>query len=156
MNTMSDKSRRYLALFGLSWNFTQDELQAAYRMLAKLNHPDIHRDATAQMRMVIINDGYRFLKEGLAVPPESMAQAVTSAEDPAYRMYRKGFDTLSRAFDEYYSEGAHVRAERMEKFLNELRAAKADLASVIREYPDSQWTGDAIDKVMSINMWLDA
>ena len=155
MSTMSDKSRRYLSLFGLSWNFTQEELLSAYRTLAKLNHPDIHRDATAQMRMVIINDGYRFLKEGLIVPPESLAQEVKTAEDPAYILYRRGFDILSRAFDEYYSEGAQVRSERMEKFLNELRAAKTELASVIREYPDSSWTADAIDKVMSINMWLD-
>ena len=69
MSTMSDKSRRYLALFGLPWNFTQEDLQSAYRTLAKLNHPDIHRDATAQMRMVILNDGYAFLKDGLVMPP---------------------------------------------------------------------------------------
>ena len=152
MTLDDEKIPRYLALFGLAPGFTKEELSRAYRTLAKLNHPDVSKDAASAMRMVIINAGYecltRLAEEGAYAPPAQ------KAEDPAYRIYRDGFDALSRAFDLYYAEGAASRAERMDQFLGGLRAAKELLARVIREYPESLWTGDAIDKVMSINLWL--
>ena len=148
-----EKIPRYLALFGLAPDFSKDELTRAYRTLAKLNHPDVSKDAASAMRMVIINAGYecltRVAEEGGHVPA-----AQPKSEDPAYGIYREGFDALSRAFDRYYADGAQARAERMDQFLEELRAAKELLARVIREYPESLWTGDAIDKVMSVNLWL--
>lgn len=153
MTAEDEKIPRYLALFGLTPRFTKEELTRAYRTLAKLNHPDLSKDAASAMRMVIINAGYECLtkvaEQGGYVPP-----AAQRTEDPAYAIYREGFDALSRAFERYYAEGAQARAERMEQFLDELREAKTKLARVVREFPESLWTGDAIDKVMSINLWL--
>lgn len=152
MQYIDEKMSRYRALFGLSHEFTKEELTRAYRTLAKLNHPDINADAASQMRMVIINDGYECLTaitEKEEIPSFSM-----KIEDPAYDLYKMGFESLSRAFELYYTDGARVRSEKLTNFLDELRSAKAVLARVIREYPASSWTGDAIDKVMSINLWL--
>ena len=152
MTADDDKIPRYLALFGLTSRFTKEELTRAYRTLAKLNHPDLTKDAASAMRMVIINAGYECLTK--VAEQGGYAPAPQKAEDPAYAIYREGFDALARAFDRYYAEGAQARAERMDQFLEELRAAKSQLARVVREYPESLWTGDAIDKVMSINLWL--
>ena len=153
MTLDDEKIPRYLALFGLAPGFTKEELARSYRTLAKLNHPDVSRDAASAMRMVIINAGYECLTR-VAEQGGYMPAAQPKRIDPAYGIYREGFDALSRAFDRYYAEGAQSRAERMEQFLGELRAAKELLARVIREYPESLWTGDAIDKVMSVNLWL--
>jgi outer membrane protein assembly factor BamD (BamD/ComL family) len=152
----NEKISRYLSLFGLSSSFTKEELTRSYRTLAKLNHPDLNQDAAAQMRMVIINAGYEYLAgtAGTAETGEAAVAGSAKKEDPAYVVYREGFESLTRAFELYYAEGAQARADRMELFLSGLRAAKELLARVIREYPQSQWTGDAIDKVMSINLWL--
>ncbi|HEY1406790.1 MAG TPA: J domain-containing protein, partial [Spirochaetota bacterium] len=55
-----DKASRFLTLFGLHADFTAAELVSAYHTLAKLNHPDLTHDPESAMRMVIINEGYRY------------------------------------------------------------------------------------------------
>ena len=59
---LREKLYKYIKLFGVE-NFTVEELNRSYRVLAKLNHPDVNRDESSDDRMVIINEGYRFLKE---------------------------------------------------------------------------------------------
>lgn len=152
MAQLDEKTSRYLALFGLAPGFTREELQRSYRTLAKLNHPDLNAGPASQMRMVLVNDGYDCL--GKIADQIDQTPQIPRTEDRPYSLYRKGFDSLMRAFDLYYTEGASARSGRMELFLSELRSAKSDLARVIREFPESTWTGDAIDKVMSINVWL--
>jgi hypothetical protein len=149
-----EKRSRYLSLFGLDPLFTKDELTRAYRTLAKLNHPDISADPAAQMRMVIINAGYEFLADAEGTVPVPVPSQSSRIDDPAYSLYRRGFELLEQGFDLYYTEGAPARSEKMSHFYEMLREAKAELARVIREYPESRWTGDAIDKVMNINLWL--
>jgi len=76
-----DKKRRFLRLFGLTEYFSAEELSGAYRTLAKLNHPDVSRDVSSEMRMAIINEGYRFLRDHLSEEPDEEQPA--PREDPA-------------------------------------------------------------------------
>ena len=46
-------------------NFSLEELSASFRVLAKLNHPDVSKDKDAVKLMALINNGYEFLKDSL-------------------------------------------------------------------------------------------
>ncbi len=154
MNDTEDRKRRYLLLFGLGARFGPEELQAAYRTLAKLNHPDVATDTGAGMRMVIINEGYRFLKELLDDPrPPSCAEA---PEDPCYDRYRRAFKTMSAAFDEYFGEGGRRGAVGdLEALRVRLREAKAQFALLVDDMAYNPYVDDAIDRIAGINKWLE-
>ncbi|MCU0844139.1 MAG: hypothetical protein MUC76_04355 [Spirochaetes bacterium] len=148
-----DRRRRYLLLFGLAGTFGPDELQAAYRTLAKLNHPDVATDTGAGMRMVIINEGYRFLREIL-----EGAQAPVPAEtpeDPYYDRYRRAFKIMSAAFDDYFGEGGRKGlVGELETLRGRLREAKAQFAVLVDDMEYNPYVDDAIDRIASINKWL--
>ena len=62
-NIDKEKLENYLSLFGLREDFTLEELTASFRVLAKLNHPDLNKDPDSQKRMTSINEVYQFLKQ---------------------------------------------------------------------------------------------
>ncbi len=156
INKSAAHAARFLALFGLPSDFTKDELSAAYRTLAKLNHPDITRDPESEMRMVVINEAYRYLSEEYSAPTEQAVSSVagSTVHDPAYAGYRRAFSIMSAAFVDYYGEGDKTLESDLEVLRNRLVSAKAEFAALIEAYPSSHWTPDAIDRVFSINKWL--
>lgn len=156
INKSAAHAARFLALFGLPSDFTKDELSSAYRTLAKLNHPDITRDPESEMRMVVINEAYRYLSEEYSAPMEEAVSSVSGSavHDPAYAGYRRAFSIMSAAFVDYYGEGDKALESDLEVLRNRLSSAKAEFAALIEEYPSSHWTPDAIDRVFSINKWL--
>ncbi|MFW5771508.1 MAG: DnaJ domain-containing protein, partial [Spirochaetota bacterium] len=111
---VEDKASRfsmYMSLFGLRGRFTSEELRHAYRTLAKLNHPDVNKqDTSSKMRMIIINEGYRFISEILE--NGELDKFITERNDTeknddvdrAYSQYRRGFSILTEAFDRYYGD----------------------------------------------------
>lgn len=155
MNDEDEKKRRYLLLFGLSGDFDAEELRSAYRALAKLNHPDVASDAGAGMRMVIINEGYRFLREageGFQLP----AEPGEKDEDPCYEQYRRAFRSMASAFDEYFGEGGRKgRVGDLEALRGRLREAKTQFAVLVDEMDYNPYVDDAIDRIASINKWLE-
>lgn len=155
MRDADEKKRRYLLLFGLSENYDAEELQSAYRVLAKLNHPDVVSDPGAGLRMVIINEGYRFLRETMEdFPPP--ADAGPKAEDPCYEQYRRAFRSMASAFDEYFGEGGcKKRVGDLEALRGRLREAKAQFAVLVEEMDYNPYVDDAIDRIASINKWLE-
>lgn len=154
MNDTDERKRRYLLLFGLSEDFDSEELRSAYRVLAKLNHPDVAVDTEAGMRMVIINEGYRFLRE-LPAHPTSSSGPLETAGDPCYEQYRRAFKSMASAFDEYFGEGVRKGRVGDLEFLRErLREAKAQFAVLVEGMDYNPYVDDAIDRIASINKWL--
>jgi hypothetical protein len=150
----TEKASRYMTLFGLAEGFSADELSSAYRTLAKLNHPDANPDPESKMRMIIINEAYSFLKNfTFAIP--SVPQPVKHI-DPAYDLYKSAFSVMSRAFTNYYGEGDKSLTDDMTYLVRELSQAKCVFAECINRYPKSAWTADAIDRIFSINKWLES
>jgi curved DNA-binding protein CbpA len=148
----ADRIFRYLSLFGLDEHFTEDELVSAYHTLAKLNHPDITDDPGSEMRMVIINEAYRFLREERDTIAATFR--VRSSPDPVYEKYRRAFALMSAAFVDYYGEGDKKLENDITQLRERLSAAKDEFAALIEQFPASRWTSDSIDRVFSINKWL--
>jgi len=148
-----DTFKTYTTLFGLDEQFTIDELSNAYRTLAMLYHPDISRDANALQKMQLINTAYDYLKNFV----DSSIKADSTKEyekiDEIYSLYKKAFTILQNSFYGYYSDGSGFTGDA--KYLkNELIKAKELFATIIKDYPYNQWVDDAIDKINSINKWV--
>ncbi len=149
----NDTLTQYIKLFGLDGAFTEQELSSAYRTLAKLNHPDVNKNSDAKMRMIIINEGYNYLKAHTSTPQTS--DDAELFQQTAYNYYKKAFEIMKNAFDDYYG------TESSKSFINDidhlkirLTEAKTEMKKIINEYPNSEWTEDAIDKIFMINKWF--
>ncbi|MDY6970573.1 MAG: hypothetical protein SVR08_18250, partial [Spirochaetota bacterium] len=151
-----------LKLFGLSENFTLDQLTASFRMLAKLNHPDINRDGDSKERMADINEGYIYLKEELTkgeyqyhTDTERQRESHEKAKDIFYFHYKQGFEILKSAFENYFGEGDDKSKKgNLDELKKHLILAKDEFSILINDLPHSQWVDDAIEKISSINRWL--
>lgn len=154
MNSSDDKLKQYLFIFGLSENYSRDELRSAYATLARLNHPDKNPGADSLAKMVIINEAYSFLKNSFSEATSAVEEK--SEIDPSYTIYKSGFSIMKQAFDEYFGETRPKINVGDRKLLAErLRNAKTSFSELVTKYPQSNWTSDAIDKIFSINKWLD-
>lgn len=151
---MDEKGGKFLQLFGLHEDFTEQELASAYRTLAKLNHPDVSRDTASEMRMIIINEGYGFLQEYRKNHPDGSREEKRT-DDVHYTCYKTAFMVLKNAFEEYFGEGEDKSNTGDLKLLKErLHVAKNGFSRLLDEMPYSPWVDDAIDKINSINKWL--
>src|SRR3954453_8350723 len=56
-------ARDYYEVLGVSRDAGGDELQQAYRRLARANHPDVNRDPGAEERFKEVNDAYHVLSD---------------------------------------------------------------------------------------------
>jgi curved DNA-binding protein len=56
-------ARDYYEVLGISRNASADEVQQAYRKLARRNHPDVNKDPGAEERFKEINEAYQVLKD---------------------------------------------------------------------------------------------
>lgn len=154
-NGREEQIRKFLTLFGLAYDYTSDELTGAYRTLAKLNHPDVNRDVTSEMRMTIINEGYRFLQENLK-HQKTGGETAHPVQDPAYLCYREAFRMLKNAFEEYFGEVEdRSLMGNLQRLRERLMSAKRGFSRLVNEMPYNEWVDDAIDKINSINKWLD-
>lgn len=162
-----EKLDKFLLLFGLRESFNLEELTASYRVLAKLNHPDLSQEKDPAL-MATVNEGYEFLKEILSIPKEELTQHFENkrvekkreekerVEDIFYNQYKKGFVILKSAFEDYYGESEDKSGVGdSEQLKRELLRAKIEFAVLINDLPYNQWVNDAIDKINSINKWLD-
>jgi curved DNA-binding protein len=56
-------ARDFYQILGVSRNATQDEIQRAYRKLARAHHPDVNRDPGAEDRFKEISEAYNVLHD---------------------------------------------------------------------------------------------
>lgn len=149
-----DKLDDYLSLFGLTEDSTIEELSTSFRILAKLNHPDVCKDVDSEERMTIINEGYKFLKNAF-LSEELSSLREEKKEDIFYTQYKKAFLIFKNAFECYFGEGEDKSSVGDEKTLKEnLQLAKREFSKLVNELPYNKWLDDAIDKISSINKWL--
>ena len=154
MNGFDDKLKQYRLIFGLSGNFSKEELRSAYATLARLNHPDRNPGADSLAKMVIINEAYSFLKNNYQDYHKGNDEK--TEQDPAYAVYKTGFMIMKQAFDEYFGETRpKVNAGNRKLLTERLANAKNNFSELVTGFPYNNWTSDAIDKIFSINKWLD-
>lgn len=60
---MGVKFRDYYEILGVSRTATQDEIQRAYRKLARKYHPDVNKEPGAEEKFKEINEAYEVLKD---------------------------------------------------------------------------------------------
>jgi DnaJ-class molecular chaperone len=151
-----EKLHKYLSLFGLKENYSQNELKSAYYTLAKLNHPDIMKSNTSKMRMVIINAGYHYLSKHVKEEKIAFSNVVEKKESPDihYNLYKEAFEIMRMAFEAYFGENGKIGHNNLEKLQKSLRDSKNIFAKIINDKNYNQWVDDSIDKVASINKWL--
>jgi DnaJ-class molecular chaperone len=161
-----EKINKYLLLFGLRENFSFEELSTSFRVLAKLNHPDISKDKDSGKLMIVINEAYQFLKDSLSngdiknylenKRQETVEEEKGRVEDIFYDQYKKGFVILKNAFENYYGDAEDKSMTGNTGILKtELLRAKIEFAVLINDLPYNIWVNDAIDKINSINKWLE-
>ncbi len=154
------KLDKFLNLFGLRDDFTADDLNSSYRTLAKLNHPDVNRDSSSDLRMMLVNEGFEYLKafhlnmNGFSSGARTYAGS-NGVHDPIYDQYKKAFNILKVAFDDYFGHENNSPKERSDILIERLKAAKFEFSKIINDFPYNQWVSDAIDKINSINTWLE-
>jgi curved DNA-binding protein CbpA len=154
-----EKIGKFIALFGLGPNFSIEELNGSYRVLAKLNHPDINKDIESEMRMVIVNEGYEFLKKlvtsgNFIEEIKDFSTTQLNKEDKIYLQYKKAFTSLKNAFDCYFGLSDKSMEGNLDLLREKLSAAKYEFSIVINDFPYNNWVDDSIDKINSINKWL--
>lgn len=60
---MSNGSGDFYAVLGVTRGASQDEIQAAYRKLARKHHPDVSKDAASAETFKKVNEAYEVLKD---------------------------------------------------------------------------------------------
>ncbi|SMC25382.1 curved DNA-binding protein [Desulfacinum hydrothermale DSM 13146] len=60
---MAVKFKDYYDILGVSRKATQDEIQRAYRKLARKYHPDVNKDPGAEEKFKEVNEAYEVLKD---------------------------------------------------------------------------------------------
>lgn len=83
-------ARDYYEVLGVPRNADADELQQAYRRLARDNHPDINRDPAAEERFKEVNEAYHVLSD-----PQQRARYDRFGED--FRQVPEDWDQRVRA-----------------------------------------------------------
>src|SRR5437773_8465344 len=156
---MIDFSQNYFALFGLPqrYGFDPEQLDAAYRALQRVVHPDRYAAAgDAERRVALqssarVNEAYRALKDpvGRAQYLLSLrgidALAETNTALPAEFLQRE----LERR--EAVSEAQHARdANRLDSLLREVRSEAAGLETALGDHLDAEAWERARDNVREL------
>ncbi len=158
MNINIEKFREYLAMFGLNHDYSIEDLSESYRTLAKLNHPDLIKDPDSAGRMALINEGHDFLIDVLEsgqIKYLKLERQADKREDIYYIQYKKAFLILKSALEDFFGDGENKNNFRDEKALKDkLNLAKTEFSKLVNDLPYNEWVNDAIDKINSINKWL--
>ena len=79
----------YYETLGVSRDASADELQQAYRKLARRYHPDVNRDPAAEERFKDINEAYQVLRD-----PAQRQRYDRSSRRPASESF--GYDSQDK------------------------------------------------------------
>lgn len=146
----------YYKILGVDKYATKDEIQAAYKKLAKEHHPDHHREedrAEAEERTKEINNAYDILKDDVKRIAYNFAMdnqpVAPKGVEVTYRDFQYGIDNVQPVrrkaydFEEHRTPDDYVVAEEDE----DLFIAR-DLFKSKRHIVDEEFTGDEISEGM--------
>lgn len=85
-------ARDFYEVLGVSRTASQDEIQQAYRKLARRHHPDVNKDPGAEERFKDLNEAYSVLSD-----PKTRAR---------YDRFGEDFRKIPEDFDERVAAGA--------------------------------------------------
>lgn len=85
-------ARDYYEVLGVSRSASQDEIQQAYRKLARRHHPDVNKDPGAEERFKDLNEAYSVLSD-----PKTRAR---------YDRFGEDFRQIPEDYDERVAAGA--------------------------------------------------
>ncbi len=101
---MADGDRDFYQILGVPRNASQDEIQRAYRKLARASHPDVNADPAAEERFKDVSEAYSVLSDPQtrrrydAFGPD-FRQVPEDADPRAWRQARSGAGAGARAGD---------------------------------------------------------
>lgn len=90
-----DRVQDYYEVLGVSRTASDEEIQQAYRKLARRHHPDINKDPQAEERFKDVNEAYSVLAD-----PKTRAR---------YDRFGPGFRQIPEDYDERVAAGGGVR-----------------------------------------------
>ena len=80
------------------------------------------------------------------------------ASDPVYLLYKKASEIYSEALEDYFENTKQVnlcaKNKNYQSLHQKLTQCKQLLAEIIKKDPGGIWTSDAIEKVASINLFI--
>lgn len=85
-------ARDFYEALGVSRTASQDEIQQAYRKLARKHHPDVNKDPAAEERFKDLNEAYSVLSD-----PKTRAR---------YDRFGEDFRKIPEDFDDRVAAGA--------------------------------------------------
>lgn len=85
-------ARDFYEVLGVSRTASQDEIQQAYRKLARRHHPDVNKDPSAEERFKDLNEAYSVLSD-----PKTRAR---------YDRFGEDFRKIPEDYDERVAAGA--------------------------------------------------
>ncbi|MBN2545656.1 MAG: J domain-containing protein [Spirochaetes bacterium] len=154
---MNDK---YLKLFGLNNDSTLNDVKKAYRKLAKLHHPDhfnSEEDKKKQEKIMAgITDAYNKILSGLinSDSTESVLKSNIdkgSVKESDYMLYKKGLGFYKIYFDSFFKIFHQREVVTVKDKIDCLNKAKFYFDRLKIEYPASQWSFDAEEKLKKID-----
>lgn len=95
---MAREDRDFYEVLGVSRNASADEIQRAYRQLARRNHPDVNKDPGAEERFKQISEAYDVLSD-----PDKRRR---------YDQFGRSWRQVPEDFEEFDTGGFRQRARR--------------------------------------------
>ncbi|MBN2625061.1 MAG: J domain-containing protein [Spirochaetales bacterium] len=148
-------------ILGLGETYTREELKKAYRLRARLCHPDRNEDSlNSHLAMIRLNRAYAGL---LAAVPDTAPVTPDARGDEAYRLYREGItlyqsihpsrwkSVTRRGLFDPGAVGTDPRTpEIIESLIVKMAEAYRCFSRVAGEYDRSPWYEDSLRKMARI------
>ena len=101
----------YYAILGISREASLDEIKRAYRLKAKMFHPDVNKSADAVRRFEEINEAYQALMNGNHGEHEDTKQPFDAAQ---YKKYGSRYNSRQTGYTGSYSTNSQSAKEQAE------------------------------------------
>ena len=144
-----------LEILGLKPGLSLDAVKAAYRLLAKANHPDCFDDPEkkkAQEKiMARINEAYQAVLADLKQDGD-VAEAADSerAAEKDRILYQLGLHSLELCRHKTFGTFDRKNPEHFREMERNLAEAKTYFSKLIREFPESDWSFDSGEKLKEL------
>jgi hypothetical protein len=150
-----------LAFFGLSREFTDEELKKTYHNLALKYHPD-RGEYTSDVLFVQLLQ-YKSILEQYSLEDKDTAphESPDTKTQSDFQIYKKAKKIENDAILQYFQSTKHnlrmeLSIERNPKLailLTQLEKAKLLYEQLLKDYPQSIWARDTKDSLESMKVW---